>query len=77
MGKGGSNGKKDNQTTVVRVAKGGACRKGGGGLPKGVFSPAFVFLPLHYGTKPGDFETSKIHFPTSKGVSEVSERANE
>ena len=31
----------------------------------------------HYGTKPGHFETSKIHFPTNKGVSEVSERANE
>ena len=24
----------------------------------------------HYGTKPGHFETSKIHFPTSEGVSE-------
>ena len=32
---------------------------------------------VHYGTKPGHFETSKICFPTSKGVSEVSERANE
>ena len=34
---------------------------------------------MHYGTKPGQFETSKIHFPTSEGVSEVSgvsERAN-
>ena len=30
-----------------------------------------------YATKPGHFETSKIHFPTSKEVSEVSERANE
>ena len=29
---------------------------------------------MHYGTKPGHFETSIIHFPTSKGVSEVSER---
>ena len=29
--------------------------------------------PLHYGTKLGHFETSKIHFPTSEGVSEVSE----
>ena len=29
----------------------------------------------HYGTKPGHFETSKIHFPTSEGVSEVSERS--
>ena len=26
----------------------------------------------HYGTKPGHFETSKIHFPTSEGVSKVS-----
>ena len=32
---------------------------------------------MHYGTKPGHFETLKIHFPTSEGVSEVSERANE
>ena len=32
---------------------------------------------MHYGTKPGQFETLKIHFPTSEGVSEVSERANE
>ena len=32
---------------------------------------------LHYGTKPGHFETSKIHFPSSEGVSEVSERASE
>ena len=31
----------------------------------------------HYRTKPGQFETLKIHFPTSEGVSEVSERANE
>ena len=34
---------------------------------------------VHYGTKPGHFEESKIHFPTSEGVSEVSgasERAN-
>ena len=31
----------------------------------------------HYGTKPGHFETLKIHFPTSEGVSKVSERANE
>ena len=33
----------------------------------------------HYGTKPGHFETSIIHFPTSEGVSEVSgtsKRAN-
>ena len=32
---------------------------------------------MHYGTKPGHFETSKIHIPTSEGVSEVSERVNE
>ena len=32
---------------------------------------------MHYGSKPGHFETSKIHFPTSEGVSEVSKRANE
>ena len=32
---------------------------------------------VHYGTKPGHFETLKIHCPTSEGVSEVSERANE
>ena len=32
---------------------------------------------LHYGTKPGHFETSINHFPTSKGVSKVSERASE
>ena len=31
---------------------------------------------VHYGTKPGHFETLKIHFPTSEGVSEVSQRAN-
>ena len=30
---------------------------------------------MHYGTKPGHIETSKIHFPTSEEVSEVSERA--
>ena len=36
-----------------------------------------VFAAAHYGTKPGHFETSKIHFPTSEGVSEVSERGNE
>ena len=33
--------------------------------------------PAHYGTKPGHFETSKIHFPRSEGVSEVSKRASE
>ena len=31
---------------------------------------------MHYATKPGHFETSIIHFPTSEGVSEVSKRAN-
>ena len=48
------------------------------GLPL-VFYPALRkgFSTLHYGTKPGHFETSKIHFPLSEGVSEVSERANE
>ena len=29
-----------------------------------------------YGTKSSHFETSKIHFPTSEGVSEVNKRAN-
>ena len=33
--------------------------------------------PVHYGTKPGHYETLKIHFPTSEGVSEVSERTSE
>ena len=32
---------------------------------------------VNCGTKPGHFETSIIHFPTSEGLSEVSERANE
>ena len=36
-----------------------------------------LVTPFHYGTKSGHFETLKIHFPTSEGVSEVSERANE
>ena len=36
-------------------------------------SDSLVMRTMHYGTKPGHFETSKIHFPTS----EVSERANE
>ena len=35
------------------------------------------YSPIRYGTKPGHFETSKIHFPTSEGVSEVNERASE
>ena len=30
---------------------------------------------MHCGTKPGHFETLKIHFPTSEGVSEVSGRS--
>ena len=30
----------------------------------------------HYGTRPGRFETSKIHFPTSEGVSKVSDQVN-
>ena len=37
-------------------------------------------IPMRYGTKPGHFETSIIHFPTSEGVSgvsEVSERMSE
>ena len=29
-----------------------------------------LVIILHYGTKPGHFETSKIYFPTSEGVSE-------
>ena len=33
--------------------------------------------PVHCGTKPGHFETSIIHFPTSEEVSEESEQANE
>ena len=32
---------------------------------------------MHYGTKPGHFETLRIHFSTSEGVRKVSERANE
>ena len=39
--------------------------------------PPPLLLPVHYGTKPGYYETLRIHFPTSKGVSEVSEQANE
>ena len=34
-------------------------------------------LFCHSTSKPGHFETTMIYFPTSKGVSEVSERANE
>ena len=36
-----------------------------------------LITAVHYGTKPGHFETSIIHFPTSEGLSEVSEQANE
>ena len=39
---------------------------------KASFTPGTV----HYGTKPGHFEASRIHSPTSEGVSEVSKRAN-
>ena len=31
---------------------------------------------LHYGTKPGHFETSKIHFPTSERGERMSERTS-
>ena len=41
-----------------------------------VAQPASSATTSHYGTKPGHFVTSKIHFPTSEGVSEVSERGN-
>ena len=34
-------------------------------------------MTMHCGAKSGHFETSIIHFPTSEGVSEVSERASE
>ena len=33
---------------------------------------AISAVVVHYGTKPGHFETSKTYFPTSEGVSEVS-----
>ena len=42
-----------------------------------LLQPRDFFGAVHYGTKPGHFETSKIHFPTSEGESEVSERASE
>ena len=41
------------------------------------FEPGIEFRTLHCGANLGHFETSIIHFPTSEGVSEVSERANE
>ena len=31
---------------------------------------------MHFGTKPGHFESSIIHFPTSEGVSKVTERVS-
>ena len=34
-------------------------------------------LPLHCGTKPGHFETSIIHFPTSERCERTSERTSE
>ena len=43
----------------------------------GSITGAVVSIPAHYGIKPGHFETLKIHFPTSEGVCEASERANE
>ena len=37
----------------------------------------FYTTPVHYGSKPSHFETSKIHFPTTEGVSErASERVS-
>ena len=36
-----------------------------------------AYLPSHYGTKPGHFETLKIYCSTSEGMSKVSERVNE
>ena len=40
---------------------------------KGTFYINFIDTDvLHYGTKPGHFETSKIHFPTSEQASERS-----
>ena len=32
---------------------------------------------MHYGTKPGHFETSKIHFPTSEWCERTSKRTSE
>ena len=43
---------------------------GGGGGEKKRGEAARPATPVHYGTKLGHFETSKIHFPTSEGVSE-------
>ena len=34
---------------------------------------SYIQITAHYGTKPGHFKTSIIHFPTSEGVSKVSE----
>ena len=33
--------------------------------------------PWHYGTKPGHFEASNIHFPTSERCERTSERMSE
>ena len=44
---------------------------------EGEDSSSFYLSSMHNGTKPGHFEAFKIHFPTSEGVSEVSERTNE
>ena len=48
-------------------------------IPKCSVSSFFsdVMEAVHFGTNPGHFETLRIHFPMSEGVSEVSERANE
>ena len=54
--------------------RGGREERGAAGGSGDLFGP---FHAAHYGTKLGHFETSKIHFPTSEGVSKVSERANE
>ena len=53
--------------------------RGGSPRPTQRSTPLTIVWPgtTYYGTKPGHYETSKIHFPTSEGVSEVSERANE
>ena len=39
---------------------------------KELFRTGESAIAMHYGTKPGYFDTSKIHFLTSKGVKEVS-----
>ena len=47
---------------------------GRGGTVPGFKSP--LTEPLDYGTKPGHFETSIIHFSTSEEVSEMSEASS-